>query len=169
MKGEYDDDKRVIELREKIQQKKNETQDLEAELDQRLEDLRSGKAKPETREKPTPETPVKPDEQPVKPVTPDPTKVKVKLRAKLASLEAADAKAKGLDGGVVINSVETGGAAEKAGLKAGDIIYEAGAEKVTGTGDFRTALSKVNPGDSLDLKVLRGNDKLTIKVTFEAA
>ncbi|MCC6575603.1 MAG: PDZ domain-containing protein [Planctomycetes bacterium] len=167
--GEFDDDKRVQELRARIQAKKNEAADLEAELERRLEDLRSGKAKPETREKP--EEPAKPDKpaDPVKPVPADPTKLKVRLKAKLTTLETDEAKEKGLEGGVVVGSVESGGAAEKAGLKTGDVIYEAGGEKISGTGDFRAALAKLQGGDSLECKVLRGKEKVTVKIVVDPA
>lgn len=168
--GQFDNDKRVKELRDRIQKLKNETADLEAELEQRIEDLRSGKAKPEVRDKPPidkPDTPPTPDEP--KPVPVDPTKLKVKLSAKLVSLDSDEAKTKGLEGGVVVSSVETGGAADKAGLRSGDVIFEAGGGKITGTGDFRGVLAKLNPGDEIEVKVLRGKDTVTVKIVLAAA
>ena len=58
--------------------------------------------------------------------------------------------------------------AEKAGLKEGDLVYEVGGEKVTGTGHLRTLLAKYNAGDKVELKIIRKGKKESVSVTLDA-
>lgn len=73
-------------------------------------------------------------------------------------------------GNIVIVKPMEGGPAEKAGIKAGDIIYYVDGENVSGQ-DITTVLSKVKgeADTKVDLKVWREgeNDYLNIKVTRE--
>jgi len=61
-------------------------------------------------------------------------------------------------------AVATGSPAEKAGLKEGDIILEMGGERITEDNSLSKVISKYNPGDSVDLKVLRDEKELAITV-----
>lgn len=61
-------------------------------------------------------------------------------------------------------AVASGSPAEKAGLKEGDIILEMGGEKITEDNSLSKVISKYNPGDSVDLKVLRDEKELAITV-----
>jgi len=54
--------------------------------------------------------------------------------------------------------------AEKAGLKEGDIILEMGGEKITKDNSLSKVISKYNSYDSVDFKVLRDGQEMTITV-----
>ena len=169
---EYKDDQRAKELRAEIEKRRKELRDLEDELKKRIEDLRSGRAKTETR--PTPKTDPKVEEPTEKPEPkveakdPTRTEVKVKMGASFADVDSAEAKKLGLDGGLLTSKVAAGSAAEKAGLKEGDLVYEVGGEKVTGTGHLRTLLAKYNAGDKVELKIIRKGKKESVSVTLDA-
>ena len=66
-------------------------------------------------------------------------------------------------GGVEVVSVSPGGAAERAGLKAGDVLTEINGKALKGEGDesareqLLSAMRKVKPGDSVALSYRRDN------------
>jgi S1-C subfamily serine protease len=68
----------------------------------------------------------------------------------------------------VVNAVLPGGVAEKAGMKVGDVLLALGELSVNspdfGTA-FRAKFAKHQEGDSLPIKVRRGNDTLTLPAT----
>ncbi len=68
--------------------------------------------------------------------------------------------------GVELESVQAGTAAEKAGLKARDVIVEFEGRKVTIFDDLREAILRKAPGDKVKLKVLRGEDEMEVEVTL---
>lgn len=169
---EFKDDVRAKELRDAIDKKRKELRDLEDELNKRLEDLRSGKATPERRPTPKPDEP-KPEQPPqpepkVEARDPVPTELKVKIGASFEDLAAAEARKLGLEGGLVAIRVTANGAAAKGGLKEGDVLYEVGGEKVTGTGLFRTVLARYKAGDKVEFKVLRNGKRESVTITLEA-
>lgn len=65
--------------------------------------------------------------------------------------------------GALIGSVESGSAAEKAGLKAGDVIVEVGGEKVEDPGDVIEAIQDADAGP-LTVKVMRDRKEKTVTV-----
>ncbi len=70
---------------------------------------------------------------------------------------------KGQNGEAAISS---GSAAEKAGLKEGDIILEINGEKITTDNSLATIIQKYKPGDRISLRILRGTQEETIAVTL---
>jgi regulator of sigma E protease len=70
-------------------------------------------------------------------------------------------------GKVEVGTLTTGGAAERDGLKSGDIILQAGDQKIERT---RTMIEQIraHPETSLSIKVLRGKDEVTLQVKPEA-
>jgi serine protease Do len=68
--------------------------------------------------------------------------------------------------GVLIRSVEKGSAAEKAGLKAGDVIVRADNEKLTDGGDLSHVLRSHRSGGKMTLVVMRDKHEQTITVTL---
>ena len=60
--------------------------------------------------------------------------------------------------------VRDGTPAAKAGLKAKDIMVEFDGKKVQNLSDFTYLLRSKKPGDEVEVKVLRGDEKLTVKV-----
>jgi len=68
--------------------------------------------------------------------------------------------------GILIRSVEKGSAAEKAGLKAGDVIVRADNEKITDRSDLSHILRNHRSGGKLNLLVMRDRKEQTIVVTL---
>ncbi len=60
-----------------------------------------------------------------------------------------------------------GSAAEKAGLKEGDIILELEGEKITLQNSLAKIIQKYNPGDKVVLKILRDEKEKTIEAVLE--
>lgn len=69
--------------------------------------------------------------------------------------------------GLYINEVQAGGAAQAAGLQAGDRIVEAGGVSVSSMDDLREILYSKDVGDTLDLTVERGGTTLGFTVTLQ--
>jgi len=57
-------------------------------------------------------------------------------------------------------------AAEKAGLKEGDIILEFNGEKITTENSLAKIIQKYNPGDTVTLKVLRDKEEKDIQIVL---
>jgi aminopeptidase YwaD len=68
--------------------------------------------------------------------------------------------------GVRVDGVSSGKAAEKAGMKAGDIIVELGTFKTTSLETYMKALSEFKKGDKTSVKFKRGNETLEAPVEF---
>jgi membrane-associated protease RseP (regulator of RpoE activity) len=68
--------------------------------------------------------------------------------------------------GVLIRSVEKGSAAEKAGLKAGDVIVRADNEKLTDRSDLSHILRNHRSGGKVTLVVMRDKREQTFVVTL---
>jgi hypothetical protein len=68
--------------------------------------------------------------------------------------------------GVKISGTTGGSAAEKAGLKGGDIILGFGDKKIDNLTDLMGALLKSKPGDKVTLKVLRGKENIELQATL---
>jgi len=71
------------------------------------------------------------------------------------------------DAGVKIAKVVSDSPADKAGLKAGDIIVEADGKPIKGLADLRRALSSKKKGDSMELTIKRGAETLKVTVRFK--
>ena len=67
--------------------------------------------------------------------------------------------------GLLVRGIEDDSAAAKAGLKEGDLITTAGGKALQGTDDLFSALDDAS--GSIELKVLRGAEDVTITVTLE--
>jgi serine protease Do len=78
------------------------------------------------------------------------------------------ALAKGLglprDEGVILEDVIPGGPAEAAGLKVGDIVLTVAGRPVNDLREFALSLFRFRIGESAQLEILRGNQKLTASV-----
>ena len=71
--------------------------------------------------------------------------------------------------GVLIQEIEEGSPADRAGLRRGDLIVKAGGAAVTGIDDLYQAIDGLGDGQSLALDVVRGADELSVSVTFAGA
>ena len=66
--------------------------------------------------------------------------------------------------GVLVSSVEAGGPAAMKGVRSGDVIIEVNHYNVKDLKEFREALKRVNPGDSILLLILREEGYLFVVV-----
>ena len=68
--------------------------------------------------------------------------------------------------GAYVSEVTSGGGAEAAGIKRGDIITEFEGEKVTSASDLTLDVRKKNAGDTVTVKLVRDNSEQTFQVTL---
>jgi S1-C subfamily serine protease len=98
----------------------------------------------------------------------DPTRVKPKELA-ASPVDLGFSPSQDYDDlGVEVEKIEKGGAAEKAGLKAGDVIKKLDGRRVKNWDEFRNTVQSRKPGDTLKLAVLRDGEELEIPVKIPA-
>ena len=68
-----------------------------------------------------------------------------------------------------VEGLRTGGPADKAGLKAGDVIVALNGKAVANSGDARAALGQFKPGDKITVDVKRGDEKKQMSVELGSA
>jgi len=66
--------------------------------------------------------------------------------------------------GVLISRLVPGGGAQHAGLQVGDVIVQVNHQDVTDTSTLTAALLAESPGDTVPVKIYRGNQQMTINV-----
>jgi len=98
------------------------------------------------------------------------------LGVRYVILDAQTAKDKNLsvDYGALVSkgtdasqlAVAPGSPAEKAGIKEGDVILEMGGEKVDKDNTLSKIISKYNPSQSVDFKILRDGKEITVTVVL---
>ena len=64
------------------------------------------------------------------------------------------------------DGISEGKAAQKAGLKAGDVIIQLGEIPVTSLENYMKALGSFKKGDKTKVKIKRGNETLEVPVEF---
>ncbi len=68
--------------------------------------------------------------------------------------------------GAVISRVEASSAAARAGLEPGDIIVALNGRKVKGSHQIRNMIGLMRIGDSVDIEIIRGNERKTIRAVI---
>ena len=68
--------------------------------------------------------------------------------------------------GVYIVEVSKGGAADKAGLKKGDVLLSIASKQVSGPSALQEVVNSYHPGDVATIKYVRDGKEKTAKVTF---
>ena len=68
-------------------------------------------------------------------------------------------------GGALVADVVKGGPAEKAGLKAGDVIVEFDKKEIKDSSDLPVAVARVAPGTSVQLKITRDGKQISLPIT----
>jgi serine protease Do len=71
--------------------------------------------------------------------------------------------------GLVVNSVVSGGPADKAGLKAGDVVTKVDGNAVTNANDFVTAIGAKKVGDTVTLSITHQGSTQSSDVTVTLA
>jgi serine protease Do len=101
---------------------------------------------------------------------PPPTEEKARIEMGMSVQEITPEMARQLQlkeaGGVVINQVEPGSAADEAGLQRGDIIREINGEPIRKLSDYQNAIAKVKKDEVVRLLVKRG--ERSIYLAFRA-
>lgn len=69
-------------------------------------------------------------------------------------------------GGVKVDGVSDGRAAQKAGLKTGDVVIKLGDFSISSVENYMQALSKFKKGDATKVKVKRGTEELEFDLVF---
>jgi S1-C subfamily serine protease len=72
----------------------------------------------------------------------------------------------GAAGGVGVVAVTNGGGAERAGLRAGDVITAVGGAQTTDTTVLSQALAAAKPGDTVTVTISRDGQNRTVQVTL---
>jgi len=72
-----------------------------------------------------------------------------------------------VDGGPGKPAIWPNSAAEKAGLKEGDIVLEFNNEKITTENTLAEIIMKYNPGDEVVLKILKGEEEIIVDVVLD--
>ena len=70
--------------------------------------------------------------------------------------------------GVYVNSVEPGGAAEKAGIRAGDVIVKIDDKDIVSMKDLTNAKKSYKAGDTASFTLNRAGQTVTVELTFDA-
>ncbi|MBD3221389.1 PDZ domain-containing protein [bacterium] len=92
----------------------------------------------------------------------------VYLGIAMDELKPSMSRALGLDEGlgVLINEVIEDSPAAEAGLRSGDVLLRVGDHEITGIGKLTRTLHAYDPGDEVELEVLRDGDRETIDVVL---
>jgi len=68
--------------------------------------------------------------------------------------------------GALVNTVEPGGPAAKAGLKNGDVIRTYNGQPVSGAGALTSMVTESNPGTTVTMGILRNGKPMNLKITL---
>jgi Tol biopolymer transport system component len=71
--------------------------------------------------------------------------------------------------GVLLSGVRSGGAADKAGLRRGDILVGLGAHEIRSVEDLMYALNASRPGETVTASLIREGKTVKVEVTFQEA
>ena len=71
------------------------------------------------------------------------------------------------ENGVRFSDVRPGSPAEKAGLKAGDVLIQFGSKPISNLYDFTDALRRSKVGNVVEVKVMRDGKPVTASVKLE--
>jgi len=89
-----------------------------------------------------------------------------RLGVGIQDVNQALAESFGLDKprGALVGNVEKGGPAEKAGLKAGDVILAFNSQPVGSAGDLPAMVARATPGQTAEVEVWRDGSKRSVRV-----
>jgi len=90
------------------------------------------------------------------------------LGVSISDINSEVASKNGLDKiiGVMVNGISEGGAAQSAGMKAGDVILSVNGVDVNSTSELQEQVSRYRPNDKVDLVINRENKRKQISVTL---
>ncbi len=100
------------------------------------------------------------------PPAPLPRKTRGYLGIRAADLDPEERKGLGIKGGFKIQEIMPGSPAEKAGLKVEDVVVAIDGREVDTAQDVRIVVAAAGAGATLNLDILRGGKKQSIKATL---
>lgn len=91
------------------------------------------------------------------------------LGVSIASVDrdVAQARKLAVNSGAIVTNVTRDTAADKAGMRANDVIVKIGDQPIGGVGDVTRALTKYGPGQTVKVEFYRGSDKQTTDLTLQ--
>jgi serine protease Do len=89
------------------------------------------------------------------------------LGVTVKELDNETAQQYGVAGGALVNAVEAGGAAEKGGIQAGDVIVKIDDDTISNVNDLTRALRNFKAGDTTKITVYRGGAELELTITLD--
>jgi serine protease Do len=86
----------------------------------------------------------------------------------IGEITAATAREKGMESirGVLVQSVVRNGPADRAGVRAGDVLLEIGGRVIDEPNQFQSRLAQSRPAERIGLTVLRGNEPLELRAAL---
>ena len=96
--------------------------------------------------------------------------VRGRLGVTASSADAGMAQALGAPGvsGLIVDAVSAGSAADRAGIRTGDLLLSVEGRKLDVARDLSMALIDTRPGDTVSLRLMRGGKALALAVALEA-
>jgi len=83
------------------------------------------------------------------------------------TISSAEAEYYNLVAGAYVATIADGGAAEKAGIKVGDIITKLGDVDITSYSDLNSAKKDYSAGDTANITVYRDGEYIELQITFD--
>jgi S1-C subfamily serine protease len=68
----------------------------------------------------------------------------------------------GVERGLLVSAIEPGSMAERAGLRAGDVLLEIGGQDVYTPAEVRMQIERANPGNVIEVRIMREMRELTL-------
>jgi len=90
-----------------------------------------------------------------------------RIGASVSPVDAGDSKE--AKAGVSVETVDAGGPADKAGMKAGDIVTDFDGERVRSVRQFTRLVQETTPGHSVPVVLSRAGQRVTVNITPERA
>lgn len=94
----------------------------------------------------------------------DPSQMRTGFRVSLGTIPSY---AESTDG-MTLDGVRANSPAERAGLRAGDKVVRMAGREVRNVQDYTLALSEMKAGEEYEVEIVRGNEKLKLKIVPEA-
>ncbi|MDI3543608.1 MAG: serine protease DegQ [Candidatus Atribacteria bacterium] len=99
--------------------------------------------------------------------TPVPEKIDLGLEVEEITSDLAEKYALREKSGVVVVGIKAGGPADDAGLRPGDVILEVNREEIKDLNDWRAAINKIEPGETVLLLISRGGQTYFVPLKAE--
>src|SRR5438128_9147753 len=93
------------------------------------------------------------------------TRGRIGVQIQEVSKETADAFGLSKAGGALVNSVEKGGPAEKAGVESGDIVLKADGRTVNSSSELPRIITQIKPGTRIPVQVWRKGATRDVTIT----